>query len=181
MSQDKRGKTFSFDVCSQCKLMCCQSANPPLTADRKSIIENYLNENNSSRSIFVKESYVHPTADDKDFCVLFNNETGKCSVHPVKPETCKAGPITFDINLETEKIEWFLKNSEICALAELLYFDKSRFKDHLEAAKTEIMRLVSELDEAELKAILKIPEPQTFKVDENELPKNILDKLKKNK
>jgi hypothetical protein len=98
-------------------------------------------------------------------------------VHQAKPETCKAGPITFDINLKTAKVEWFLKRGEICALAEQLSRNKESLAAHLEAAKLEIMRLICELDAVELRAILKIPEPDTYKIGENSLPKNVADKL----
>jgi uncharacterized protein len=178
MSEDENGKTYSFDVCSQCKLMCCQGANPPLSNSRKKTIETFLDDKKASlRKFVVSEHYTHPAADAEEFCVLFSKKTGKCSVHPVKPETCRAGPITFDINLKTGKIEWFLKKSEICALAGILYENKGQFEEHFEVAKVEIMRLVCELDCVALKALLKIPEPQTFKIGENELPKNVLNKL----
>jgi len=52
-----------------------------------------------------------------------------------------------------------------------------KFKDHLEIAKTELTRLICELDADALKAILKIPEPQTIKIGENDLPKETLDQL----
>ena len=178
MSEDRNGKTYSFDVCSQCKLMCCQGANPPLTNSRKKTIETYLNEKQDSfKNFVVNEDYSHPAADSEDFCILYSKKTGKCSVHPVKPETCKAGPITFDINLKTGKIEWFLKKSEICGFAGILFENPAKFKEHFEVAKAEIMRLVCELDDVALKALLKIPEPQTFKIGENELPQNVLIKL----
>lgn len=98
-------------------------------------------------------------------------------MHPVKPETCVAGPVTFDINLQTGKVEWFLKKGSICTFAQKLYADDARFKAHLEAAKPEIMQLICELDAQALKAILKIPEPETFKVGENELPQEVRRKL----
>ena len=47
----------------------------------------------------------------------------------------------------------------------------------MEAAKPEILRLISELDADALKAILQIPEPQTFKIDENDLPTEVMLKL----
>ncbi len=131
----------------------------------------------SFRKFVVNEDYTHLAADGEEFCVLYCKKTGKCSVHPVKPETCKAGPITFDINLKTGKIEWFLKKSEICALAGILYANPTQFKEHFEVAKAEIMRLVCELESVALKALLRIPEPQTFKIGENELPQNVLNKL----
>lgn len=178
MPDDRNGKTFSFDVCSECKLMCCQSANPPLTAKRKKIIHTYLQkQGTSSANMFVDETYSHPAIDEQEYCVLYNKDSGKCRVHPVKPETCVAGPVTFDINLQTGKVEWFLKKGSICAFAQKLYVDDARFKAHLEAAKPEILQLICELDAQALKAILRIPEPETFKVGENELPQEVRRKL----
>jgi len=127
--------------------------------------------------IFVDEAYSHPTADSEDYCALYNKKNRKCSVHPVKPETCVAGPITFDINLKTQKVEWFLKKASICVFAQKLYEDKERFSTHLRAAQVELMRLISKLDAQSLMAIVRIPEPETFKVAENDLPQEIKDKL----
>jgi hypothetical protein len=95
----------------------------------------------------------------------------------VKPETCVAGPITFDINTKTQKIEWHLKKRTICPLAGRLYADKERLKKHQVLAKKEIRRLVKELDTKALRAILKIEEPETFKVGENSIEKAVLTKL----
>jgi hypothetical protein len=50
---------------------------------------------------------------------------------------------------------------------------------HVELAKKEILALVSELDSEALKAILKIEEPETFKISEDNIGKDILDKLAK--
>lgn len=179
MSDDRTGKTYSFDVCSECKLMCCQGAYPPLTAKRKKIISAYLQtQGTSSAGVFVEGAYSHPVADAQEYCVLYNKDTGKCRVHAVKPETCVAGPITFDINFQAGKVEWFLKKGSICAFAQKLYADGAKFKEHFEAAKPEITRLICELDAEALRAILKIPEPETFKVGENELPLEVRKKLR---
>jgi len=179
MSDEKNGRTYSFDVCSQCKLICCQGANPPLTSRRRKIIADYLQKQGASAAnVFVGGSYLHPAADAQDYCALFNKETGKCRVHSVKPETCVAGPVTFDINLKTSKVAWFLKKGSICALAEKLCQDDKKFKAHLEAAKPQVMRLIRELDAEALRAILKISEPETFKVGENELPQEVSEKLR---
>ena len=99
-------------------------------------------------------------------------------MHSVKPETCVAGPITFDINFSTKKIEWFLKKGEICAYAATLYADKEAFKKHFKIAKEQITQLVRELDPEELRAIVKIDEPNTFKIGENNLPLETQRKLK---
>ena len=175
MSEDRNGRTYSFDVCSQCKLICCQDANPPLTFNRKKMLIEYVKEQKISvKTLFAGEEYSHPSGDAQGICVFYNKETRKCRVHPVKPETCRAGPITFDINLKTRKVEFYLKKGEICAFAQVLYENKELLGKHLEAAKLEILRLICELDADALKTILKIPEPQTFKIDEHELPKEVI-------
>jgi Fe-S-cluster containining protein len=101
----------------------------------------------------------------------------KCRIHPVKPETCVAGPITFDINKKTGKIEWHLKKEKICSLAGNMFKNEKALRKHLESAKTEIIRLVHQLDPKALQIILKIDEPHTFKVGEDNIDKEILDKL----
>jgi hypothetical protein len=95
----------------------------------------------------------------------------------VKPETCVAGPITFDINTETGKIEWFLKMEKICPLAGILYRDQETLNKHLKSAKRELLQLVRDLEAESLRAILKIEEPDTFKIDEDKLDKEVLSKL----
>ena len=178
MPEDNKGKTYSFDVCSQCKIICCQDAKPPLTEQRKKIIKKYLEkEKIQIEKPFAKEDYSYPAVDEHVFCRLFNKETGKCWVHVVKPETCKAGPITFDINFSSKKIEWFLKKSELCAFAGVLFNEKEAFKEHFEAAKLELTELIQKLTAEELRAIVKIDEPQTFKVGENDLPLEVAEKL----
>ncbi len=130
-----------------------------------------------SENVFINENYCHPDADDEDFCAFFDKGTGKCSVHPVKPETCKAGPVTFDINLRTGRVEWFLKKGSVCALAEQLYQCGEKFEEHFKAARTELLGLICGLDGEALKAILRIPEPETFKVGDEELPEGVAEKL----
>ena len=95
----------------------------------------------------------------------------------MKPETCVAGPITFDINTRTQKIEWHLKKETVCALSRGLFRDKRRLSKHLALAKREIRQLVKELDAEDLRTILKIEEPETFKIDENTVEKDVLHKL----
>lgn len=178
MPEDRIGKTCAFNVCSNCSLICCQDANPPLTVNRKDIILKYLKEQGFSPTrLFVDEEYSHPAADKDGFCRFYNKKTRKCRVHSVKPETCRAGPVTFDVNFKTRKVEFYLKKGSICALAEVLYKNKTGFEQHFEVAKEEILQLIQMLDGNSLKAILRIPEPQTFKIAENELPKEVMKKL----
>jgi Fe-S-cluster containining protein len=178
MPEDNNGATYSFDVCSQCKSICCKDAKPPLTEKRKQILSEYLKKQNIIiKEPFSKEKYCYPAVDDAVYCLLFNKESGKCSVHPVKPETCVSGPITFDINFKIKKIEWFLKKDELCAFAGILYKNNAAFKDHLEIAKKQIMQLITELSAEELRAIMKIEEPRTFKIGEDDLPSQVGRKL----
>jgi len=178
MSEDNKGTTYSYDVCSECRIICCQDAKPPLSESRKKILKEYMDKQKIKvEKSFTKEKYSYPSVDETLLCVFNSKVTQRCMVHPVKPETCRAGPITFDINFKTKKIEYFLKKSEICAYAGELFKNKAAFKDHYEVAKKEIMYLVKELSADELCELTKIDEPQTFKVGEEELPASVVKKL----
>jgi Fe-S-cluster containining protein len=93
-------------------------------------------------------------------------KTRKCMIHAVKPETCVAGPITFDINKKSGKTEWFIKMEKICPLAGVVYNDKTMLQKHLDSAKKELKKLVKELRPLVLEAILRKDEPETFKIGE---------------
>jgi len=178
MSDEIMKKTCSFDVCCQCKGGCCQDVKPPLTLERKKIIEDYLREQRIRvEHPFVNEAYSFPAVDAIGFCVFYGKDTRKCLVHPVKPETCRAGPVTFDINCRTRKVEWYLKTAEVCALAKTLYGNDNLFRAHFNVAKEEILRLICDLDSKALQAILKIEEPQTVKIGEDDLPAEVMEKL----
>jgi hypothetical protein len=128
-------------------------------------------------SPFVQTSYVFPKDTAEGYCIFYDKKTKKCLIHPVKPETCVAGPITFDINVKNRKIEWHLKMEKICRLAGVLYKNEAVLEKHLASAKREILQLVNELDSEALTALLKIEEPETFKIDEDNIGKDTLDKL----
>jgi len=167
-----------FDVCVSCKDGCCRGARPPLTAERKRIIESYLKEHRIPiENPFTRTEYDFPREDAAGYCVFYDGQTRHCQVHAVKPETCVAGPVTFNLNRASGRIEWFLKIEQICWLAGKLYRNKPALEKHLESAKKEITSLVSELDSVALQAILRIDEPQTFKIGENALAENVLSKL----
>jgi len=177
LSKSKRQDNF-FNVCGECKINCCKGARPPITLKRKEIIESYLkNQKFPIENSFVQATYTFPREDVEGYCIFYDKETRKCIVHSVKPETCVAGPITFDINMSTRKIEWYLKKEEICPLAGILYKNRDALLKHLESAKKEIFRLVRELDSEALRAILKIEESETFKIDEEDVTDDILNKL----
>jgi len=127
---------------------------------------------------FEKNMYSFPRETENKRCVFLDKNTKKCRVHPVKPETCVAGPVTFDINLKTGKIEWFLKTEKICPLAGAIYRDKNVLNSHLDCARKELLKLIHDLDSEALRAILKIEEPDTFKIGEEDLDASVLTKLK---
>jgi len=180
MRAKNEGQSNFFDVCSQCRNSCCRNARPPLTLKRKKIVERYLEKQKIPvENLFVHTAYIFPKEDAEGYCIFYNKKTKKCLIHHVKPETCVSGPITFDINTQNQKIEWHLKKQKICSLAGMLYKNKEILEKHLKLAKKEIFRLVRELDSEALKTILKIEEPETFKIGEDDVDKNILGKLSK--
>ena len=121
--------------------------------------------------------YSYPKVDAMGFCIFYNKKTKQCQIHAVKPETCTAGPFTFDINRRMRKVEWFLKTPKVCALAGQLNEDNNRHKEHFTVAKKEILRLICQLDSEALRTIMKIAEPDTVKIGEDDLPKEVADKL----
>ncbi|MBS7621764.1 YkgJ family cysteine cluster protein [Candidatus Bathyarchaeota archaeon] len=176
-AEDERQKNF-FNICGTCKINCCWDAKPPITGRREKIILEYLR----TQGIYLENPFVHaeytfPREDANGYCIFYDKATRKCVVHPVKPETCVAGPVTFDINKTTGKIEWYLKIEKICPLAGVIYKDKALLKKHFEAARREILQLVRELTPEALRTILKREELDTFKIGEEELEGEVLRKL----
>jgi hypothetical protein len=51
------------------------------------------------------------------------------------------------------------------------------FKAHFNVAKEELLKLICGLDSKALQAILKIEEPQTVKIGEEDLPEEVIKKL----
>jgi len=169
-----------YNVCENCPISCCVGARPPVTSKRKAMINDYLKATGLSieNAFEEKNMYTFPKETEGNRCVFSDKNTKKCRIHPVKPETCVAGPITFDINVKTGKIEWFLKTEKICPLTGALSRNKSMLQSHLESARRELLRLVTDLDAEALHAILKIEEPDTFKTGEEDLNPKVLAKLK---
>jgi hypothetical protein len=182
MSHKKEGERQNnfFNVCSRCKTSysCCHETTPPVTSERRKVIEDYLKaEKMPIKDQFEETEYAFPKLDADGYCIFHDKKTRKCLIHPVKPETCVAGPMTFDINVKTGRIEWFVKMEKICQLAGTVYKDEELRRKHLESAKREVLRLMAQLTAEELKAILKKDEPETFKIEEDTLEKELLRKL----
>jgi hypothetical protein len=102
-------------------------------------------------------------------CIL--SKDGKCIIHAIKPETCLAGPFTFDV--KDEVIEIYLKFSRICPLVTLLKETPEACQIQYEIAIKNITHLVSNLTEDEINAICRVDEPETEKV--SEVPRRNLD------
>lgn len=178
MTEGARQRDF-FDVCGKCRISCCQNARPPTTIERRKTIEAFLKRQGfNAENLFEQSAYTFPKEDAEGYCVFYDKKTRKCQIHPVKPETCVAGPITFDVNTKTGMVEWYLKMEKICPLAGAMYKNKAVLERHLESAKREIRRLLRELDDEALRAILRIEEPETFKIGEEKAEKEVLRKLK---
>jgi len=176
-AEGERQKNF-FNVCGKCKTNCCWDARPPITLEREKIILEYLKAHDIQvDNPFVHAEYTFPRETADGYCIFYDRATRRCIVHPVKPETCVAGPITFDINAKTGKIEWYLKMEKICPLAGLMYRDKVLLEGHFETARREILHLVRQLSPKALKTILKREEPDTFKIGEKKIDAAVLDKL----
>ena len=178
MPENNNGKTYSYDVCNQCKVTCCQDANPPISSNRKKILTEHLKETKINiGKPFTTDDYTHPSTDKKGICTFYNQKTKRCMVHHLKPETCVAGPITFGINYNTGMVEFFLKKTSICQYAGILFDDKSALKQHYTVARENIIELIKELSADELRALCKIDEPETFKFCEEPLSPEVAKKL----
>jgi len=171
-------RTCSFDVCQDCQVCCCQGARPPLSEDRVEKIKDHLKKKGIAvGQPFEKRGYVYLALDEVGFCVFYDKKTKRCKVHEVKPETCVAGPVTFDINCQTKKLEWFLKTAEICAFAGKLDRNREQLTELFKIARQQILELINRLDADSLRAILEIEEPQTFKIGEETLATDVAKKL----
>lgn len=150
-----------------------------MTPERQQIIREYAKTNGIAvEDLFENGKYVFPREIEGGRCIFLDVSTRRCKIHPVKPETCVAGPITFNVDAETGKIEWFLKTDKVCLLAAPLHKNREEYAKHVRSAKREILRLVHGLDANSLRAVLAVEEPDTIKVDEDKAPPNVLAKLK---
>ncbi|MDI9609857.1 MAG: YkgJ family cysteine cluster protein [Archaeoglobales archaeon] len=147
-----------IEVCSKCGGKCCFEAKPPISNKRLKI----LLENGISSDFVEFGKYKHLKLKEDGYCVFFDN--GKCKIHGIKPETCVAGPITFDIR--QGKLELYIKKESICPLVKFLKENEDVLKEHMNIALEKILDLIRELEKGELEEILKIEEPETEKIFE---------------
>jgi len=147
-------------ACSECHLDggCCFEARPPLSQERIDI----LKKNGVSEDAVEFVGYKRLRLKQDGFCVLFQN--GKCSIHSIKPETCVAGPFTFDI--KDNVLQIFLKRESICPMVRFLKSNRKAYDGLFETSVENIMHLVKSIPAAEMAEILKIEELETDLVAE---------------
>jgi uncharacterized protein len=145
-------------ICLECGGHCCDDAHPPISEHcYQRLVAEGLTDDAFERNGY---RYLRTRADGT--CSLWNG--GKCGIHGIKPETCRAGPFTFDV--KGDIIEIFLKFEKICPLVRL-YKDVPEAYDQQYALAVQcITRLVSNLTDDEITAICRIEEPETEKVAE---------------
>jgi Fe-S-cluster containining protein len=146
------------EICHTCGGHCCTGAQPPLSSER---IATILAEGDFAHCIG-NNGYRFIRTKEHGECSMMQN--GKCRIHAVKPETCRAGPFTFDVQENT--IEIFLKFESICPVVRLLREEPEAYRQQYDLAVSQITRLVSQLSGNELEAICCIEEPETEKVAE---------------
>ena len=147
-------------ACDDCHLAggCCFEARPPLSQKRIDI----LMENGVSADAIEFVGYKRLCLRQDGFCVPFRD--GKCSIHDIKPETCVAGPFTFDI--EGDMLQIFLKRESICPMVRFLRANRKAYDALFETSVEKIMDLIRSVPEEEMAQILQIDEPQTDLVAE---------------
>jgi Fe-S-cluster containining protein len=146
-------------ICMHCGGRCCNEAHPP--------ISGYCYQRLISLGVpedsFEWRGYRAVRARGDSTCI-FSAESRQCSIQSIKPETCRAGPFTFDV--KGDVIEIFLKYATLCPVVRLLEEVPEAYDHQFALAKKSITRLVANLTDEELSAICRIEEPKTGKVAE---------------
>jgi uncharacterized protein len=154
-------------ICASCGLDggCCYGARPPLTEERI----NILVENGVAPETVEFAGYKRLKVKEDGFCVLFKD--GHCSVHSIKPETCVAGPFTFDV--KGSILEIYLKTEKICPMVEYLKFNRDLYDNLFDLSVANIIKLVENIPSSELAEIVKIEEPDADLVAEIKLKRGL--------
>ncbi len=145
-------------VCVRCGGQCCIGSRPPLSER----CYHRMLAKGVPDDAFERNGYRHIRTRADGSCLFRDN--GKCGIHTIKPETCRAGPFTFDVR--GDRIDIFLKLRKICPLVGLLEDVPEAYDQQYATAVRIITRLVSNLTDEELAAICRIEEPDTEKIAE---------------
>jgi Fe-S-cluster containining protein len=165
--------TVFSELCTICLSGCCRQVCPPITPERQQLIDHFLRDHKVQVDSWLDSTtrpYAFPRETEDGACIFFDAGQRTCRIHPVKPETCRAGPITFDLDVRRERISWFMKSSVDCLLAAALRREPERLPAYLSIAKTAIRRLIRGLEPAALSALLQIDEPTVRKVGDDFFP-----------
>jgi len=138
-------------ICARCGATCCHEARPPLSPGRVAL----LLANGVSPGDIEYAGYHRIRTRENGMCVMCSG--GKCRIHSFKPETCRAGPFTFDVEGETVRI--FLKHDSLCPLVAFLKADPAMYAVQFRVAVNNILSLARSLEPDELAVISAIPEP----------------------
>ena len=110
--------TVYMKLCTICVPGCCHHFRPPITWTRQQLIDCFLQDHMVNVGAWL-DTTTHPYAFPReivdDACIFFDSELRTCLIHAVKPETCRAGPITFDLDIPRERILWFGQVIRRCA------------------------------------------------------------------
>lgn len=151
-------ETIAEAICAACGARCCHGAHPPLSPGRISL----LLEEGIPACAFESPGYTRMRSGDDGICIMCSG--GRCRIHAVKPETCTAGPFTFDVTDHTLRI--FIKKETICPLVCFLKGDRAAYDTQYRMAVESLTTLVRSLPAPELDVINMIPEPETDLVAE---------------
>jgi len=154
-------------ICASCGLGggCCHGARPPLTEERIKI----LTDNGVDPKMVECAGYKRLKVKEDGFCVLFKD--GHCSAHTIKPETCVAGPFTFDV--KGKVLEIYLKRETICPMVGYLNTNPEVYESLFDLSVANIIKLVEDIPQSELGEIVKIEEPDTDLVAEIRLKRGL--------
>src|SRR5512145_508751 len=138
-------------VCFACGGRCCIDAHPPISARcYERLVAQGVPEDS-----FEWRGYRAVSAREDGTCIFCNGN--RCSIHDIKPETCRAGPFTFDMH--GDAIGIFLKHESICPVVTLLREEPEAYANLFATATKSISHLVANLTDSELTAICRIEEP----------------------
>jgi len=142
----------------KCGGHCCDEAHPPISQT----CEQRLLAAGVPVTAFETTGYRRLRVNPDNTCILMKE--GMCKIHAIKPETCRAGPFTFDVN--GDMIRLFLKHESICPIVSLLKEVPEAYEQQYDLAVKNLTNLVAHLTDVEIDAINRIEEPETDLVAE---------------
>jgi Fe-S-cluster containining protein len=165
--------TAYMKLCAICVPGCCHHVRPPITRTRQQLIDRFLQDHMMNVGTWLDTTtypYAFPRETVDGACIFFDFKLRTCLIHAVKPETCRAGPITFDLDISQERILWFMKSSTDCLLASALRRNPMQLAPYLAIAKQALRQLIHALEPFALRALLRVPEPFVQPIGDEPFP-----------